>query len=130
MNIQSSARLSELRKKLLNLYATSPDDLSPFLSSGPLMKGTVYPLRRKCSNPSCRCARGERHETIVLTANVGGKTRLWSLPEESREVFRQRTESYRRYRAARARWIEERHQRQKEILGVIDAIAKERTQSP
>lgn len=104
--------------------------MAVFLSSDPLVKGTVYTLRRKCYKPTCRCARGERHETLVLTASVGGKKRLWSLPEDRREEIRRGTENYRRFRQARARWIQAHRRRQKEILDVVDAIAKERTPSP
>lgn len=122
--------LSQLRQKLLALQHPAPDELGTFLGSHPLIKGTVYTLRRKCSKPSCRCARGERHETVVLTASIGGKTRLWTIPEERIEEIRQRTESYRRFRQARARLAKEYAKRQAGMLRLIDAIEKIRTQTP
>jgi hypothetical protein len=122
--------LSQLRKKLLELFHPAQEDLGPFLSSHPLVKGTVYTLRRKCSKSSCRCARGEHHETVVLTASIAGKTRLWTIPEERIEEIRQWAEHYRRFRQARARFLKDCAKRQAEMLCLIDAIEKIRTQQP
>ena len=125
-----SGRLSQLRQELIQLGHSPIDDLAVFLSNRPLVKGTVYPLRRKCFKPSCRCARGALHETIVLTANIQGKTRLWTIPEDQIQEIRQRTEHYRRFRKARASFIKKAAQRQAETLRLIDAIREIRTQQP
>lgn len=122
--------LSRLRSELLKLYRSDPHDLSPFLSSQTLTKGTVYTLRRKCSKPTCRCTRGELHENIVLTASFGGKTRLWTIPEDRIEEIRQQTGSYRQFRRARAHFIKEYARRQARLLRLIDAIEKNRIQAP
>lgn len=122
--------LSELRQKLLEFHNPAADDLAPFLSIHPLVKGTVYTLRRKCSKPSCRCARGERHETVVLTASLAGKTRLWTIPPERIAEIQERTESYRRFRKARAAFLKKCAQRQVELLRLLDAVEKIRTQQP
>lgn len=95
-----------------------------------MVKGTVYTLRRKCSKPSCRCATGQKHETTVLTARVNGKMRLWQVPEDRLKELRDRTEIYRQFRKARARLIKEHQKRQREMLRVIDVIAKARTRQP
>jgi hypothetical protein len=123
-------RLSQFRQRLIELGQSCREELDPFFSDQPLIKGTLYPLRRKCSKASCRCARGEQHETIVLTASIGGKTRLWTIPEDRIEEIRQRTKLYREFRQARARFLKDWAKRQKEILLVIDAIEKIRTQTP
>lgn len=130
MGIQTTTELSQLRKGLIDLYRGSLNDLGPFLSDRPMVKGTVYPLRRKCAKPSCRCARGERHETMVLTASIGGKTRLWTITEDRLDEIRQRTEQYRQFRRARARFLKECGKRQAEMLRLIDAIEKARTRQP
>lgn len=124
------ADLSELRKKLIEIYQGSLEELGPFLSDRPMIRGTVYPLRRKCAKSWCRCARGERHETVVLTANIGGKTRLWTLPEERRDEVRTQAEQYRQFRKARARLMKTLGRRQREMLRLIDAIGKIRIQTP
>ena len=125
-----SRQLSQLRQELIQLGHLSTDDLAVFLSNRPLIKGTVYPLRRKCSKPSCRCARGALHETIVLTANLQGKTRLWTIPEDQIPSVRLQTEAYRRFRKARSAFIKKAARRQAEMLRLIDAIREIRTQQP
>jgi hypothetical protein len=121
---------SRLRQRLLELHGPGSEELAPFLSERPMVKGTVYTLRRKCSKPSCRCMTGQRHEMTALTARVNGKMRLWSVPEERLEELRDHTEIYRQFRKARARLIKEQRKRQREMLCVIDAIAKVRTRQP
>ena len=104
--------------------------MAPFLSDHPLIKGTVYSLRRTCGKPSCRCARGERHVSVVLTASVNGKTRLWTLAEDRLTEVREGTQAYRRFRQNRAALVKRMTQRQAELLVVIDAIEKARTRQP
>jgi hypothetical protein len=128
--MQKRLDLSRLRQKLLELHRSSPDELASFLSDHPLTKGTVYTLCRKCSKPSCRCARGQRHETVVLTASVAGKTRLWTIPQERLEEIRQRTRRYRAFRQARLGFVKECARRQSAMLGLIDAVEKARTRQP
>src|SRR5215469_15540325 len=43
------------------------------------LRGSLTVLRRRCGGAGCRCARGELHETPVLSYKQGGKTRLLSL---------------------------------------------------
>ena len=121
---------SALRQRLRELHGPRPEELGPFLSDRPMVKGTVYTLRRKCSKPSCRCATGQRHESTVLTARINGKMRLWQVPEDRLEELQDRTEAYRQFRKARARLIKEQRKRQEEMLRVIDTIAKARTRQP
>jgi hypothetical protein len=125
-----SREFSQLRQELIQLYPSSIDELAPFLASRPLVKGTVYPLRRRCFKLSCRCARGALHETIVLTASIGGKTRLWTLTDDRIQEIRQQTEHYRRFRKARTAFIEKIAQRQAKALRLIAAIEKIRTRQP
>ena len=123
-------QLSELRQKLIELCQVSRDDLGVFLSDHPLVRGTVYTLRRKCSKPSCRCAQGERHASVVLTANIKGKTQLWTIAQDRVEELRERTEAYRQFRKARASFLKQWGQRQAAMLRMIDAIGKARTRQP
>jgi hypothetical protein len=130
MRIQPAPRLSHLRKRFIDLSPISAEESAVFLSDEALVKGTFYPLRRKCSKPGCRCARGALHETMVLTARVGGRTRLWSIPTEEREDIRLGTERYRRFREARVRLLKECDRRREEILGVVEEIERLRIREP
>jgi hypothetical protein len=56
--------------------------------------------------------------------------RLWQVAEDRLEELRNRTEIYRQFRKARTRLIKENWKRQREMLRVIDAIAKARTRQP
>ena len=120
------ADFSRLRQKLRELAYAAPQQVGLFLESGPLIKGSVYTLRRRCSKPSCRCTRGEKHETVVMTASIDGKTRLWMLSDDQIPELRRRTERYRQFRLARAQLVKG----QRETLRLIDAIEKARTRQP
>ena len=122
--------LAQLRQELIQLGQVPRDDLAVFLSDHPLVRGTVYTLRRKCSKPSCRCAQGERHASVVLTANIKGKTRLWTIAQDRVEELRERTEAHRQFRKARAAFLKQCAQRQSAMLRLIDAIGKGRTRQP
>lgn len=122
--------LSRLRQRLLKLYPAAGEQLAPFLSGRPLIRGTVYTLRRKCGKPSCRCARGERHKTVVLTASIGGKTRLWTIPAERIDEIRERTEAYRRFRQSRDAFMKKLAEHQAEMLRLINTLGKIRTKQP
>ena len=126
--MQNKRELSRLRQRLRELATAMTEDLGPFLSNYPLRRGTVYTLRRKCSKPSCRCARGQLHEAVVLTASVSGKTRLWTIPKEDIETVRQETERYRQFRKSRAALAKRLAHRQAEMLRIIDAIGRMRVQ--
>ena len=125
-----SHRLSRLRQKLTRLYHPPLHPLAHFLDGHPLARGTLYTLRRKCAKPSCRCARGRRHETLVLTATISGKTRLWTIPADRSEEFRQLTEHYRQFRKARSDFLKDCAQHQAQMLRLIDGIEKLRRVEP
>lgn len=127
---RGAKEISHLRQKLLELYHPAREDLAPFLAEHPLVKGTVYTLRRKCSKLSCRCAQGQVHETVVLTASIAGKTRLWTIPWERIEELRERTRRYRLFRQARSRLLKACAKRQAEMRRLIDAIERIRTRTP
>ena len=122
--------LAQLRQNLIQLCQVPRDDLGVFLSDHPLVRGTVYTLRRKCSKPSCRCAQGERHASVVLTANIKGRTQLWTIAQDRVKELRERTEAYRQFRKARSAFLKQWVQRQAAILRLIDAIGKARTKQP
>ncbi|MEK7361029.1 MAG: DUF6788 family protein [Pseudomonadota bacterium] len=100
-----------------------PGKLLPvFLEGYPLVRGTVYPLRRRCGKPNCRCARGKLHETTVLSASISGRSRLWTVPSDQVEKMSKLTKRYQRFRTARADFVK----LYTKMLRAIDAIEKVR----
>lgn len=64
-----------------------------------VVRGTLTTFRRRCGKASCRCARGEGHESPALTYTEAGRTKTLTLrPSEVAEV----TAALARYEAARA----------------------------
>jgi hypothetical protein len=91
-----------------------------------MVKGNVYPLRRKCGKAYCRCAHGQPHVTLVHSTNVEGKTRLWAVPKERIEELQLLTGRYRRFRSARAEFVK----LYVAMLRIIDELEKIRKREP
>jgi hypothetical protein len=87
---------------------------------------TTLELARKCGKPSCACAEGPLHRSMVLSWSHQGKTRLMTIPPEKLDRVRANSEQYLRYRRARAR-VTEIHQH---ILKWLDQIEKLRREKP
>ena len=61
-----------------------------------LLKGSLNQVYRKCGNPNCRCARGEKHGPFyLLTWNEGGKTRSRHIPRDQASKVKKMTANYR-----------------------------------
>lgn len=60
----------------------------------PFVQASLSITKKRCGNPSCRCAReGPIHESALLTWKEGGRTRTLYVPLELRQEA--------------ARWVEE-----------------------
>lgn len=117
-------RLSSLRSELAQVQRQLATLLEDCFGRGPLLPGSLYTLRRKCGKPNCRCARGELHESTVLSYRGQGRPRNISPSPEQIDTLRQLTEDYRRVRQARAQVV--RWQRQ--LLKLMDALEDARVQ--
>lgn len=111
-------RTRRLRQSLLGLHARAGVLLEVFLASEPLVRGSVYELRRRCGRPSCRCARGALHPVMVLSVSEQGRTRLRAIPQDRLAKLRELTQRYRRFRRTRARLV----QVQRAMLAAIDQL--------
>ncbi len=69
-----------------------------------LVRGSVITHRHRCGKPTCRCAAGELHESVVLSYSENGRTRFLMLPPELVGAVRRATE---RYRSRKVRLLEE-----------------------
>ena len=58
----------------------------------PLIRGSVYNLRRKCGKDVCRCQDGFLHESWVLSIPENGHKRMRVIPEGRRMQWQSMTE--------------------------------------
>jgi hypothetical protein len=118
--------LSRLRQELQKLIAELDRSLKAVFGRTPLVKGSVYEIARKCGKPSCACAGGQLHKSMVLSWSDQGKTRLKSVPAQRLEELRHKSEDYQRFRRARAQVTVI----SKQMLTVIDRIEMLRREEP
>ena len=119
-------RLSRMRQSLREL-AKEIEQLVPiFAERHPLVKGTVYEQRRKCGKPSCHCATGEPHRSMILSRSEEGRTRLIAIPSGHLKDLQVLTGRYQRFRRARARL----GQIYKKMILLIDQLEEARRREP
>ena len=119
-------KLSQQRSALRQTIERLGQTLEIAFERDPLVKGNVYELARKCGKPSCACAEGPLHRSMVLSWSERGKTRLLSIPVQRVEELRRKSERYLRFRAARAQVTV----RCRQILALLDRIEKLRLEKP
>jgi hypothetical protein len=132
MGIQKKSereRFSRLRQTLLQLAGEIEGLVKPLFSDRPVMKGTVYELKRKCGKPGCKCARGELHTRMVLSASEGGKTRLQVIPHGSLGEVQQKVRRYQEFRRVRAR-LGEIYRKMLTVIDEMEAMRREVLPSP
>ncbi len=74
--------------------------------------------------------RGQLHSSIVLTASLSGKTKLWTIPPDCLQEIRESTKAYREFRQAQRGLLKEIDQRRKQMQSVVAAIEKIRLRQP
>jgi hypothetical protein len=132
MGIQKKSereRFSRLRQTLLQLAGEMEGLVKPLFSDRPVMKGTVYELKRKCGKPGCKCARGELHTRMVLSASEGGKTRLQVIPHGSLGEVQEKVRRYQEFRRVRAR-LGEIYRKMLTVMDEMEAMRREELPSP
>lgn len=61
-----------------------------------LLKGSLNKVYRRCGNPNCKCARGEKHGPFyLLTWSEGGKTQSRHIPREKAVQVEEMIANYR-----------------------------------
>jgi len=131
MGIQSKAakeKFSRLRHSLVQLLDEMRGLIEPFFSDRPVIKGTVYELKRKCGKPGCKCAQGELHARMVVSASEGGRTRLRAIPRGFLVETQQRVKRYQELRRARARVVEI-HRQMLKLIDEMEAMRREEVSS-
>jgi hypothetical protein len=127
MGIQARSnreRFSRLRQSLLHLAQEVRQLVEPFFSDRPVMKGSVYELRRRCGKPGCKCAQGELHASMVVSASERGKTRLQVIPHGFLVEVQNKVRGYQELRRARARLVEI-HRKMLTFMDEMEAMRRE-----
>ena len=119
-------KLSRQRQTLRELLEDLEKAVNVAFGRAPMVKGNVYELARKCGKPTCACARGGLHRSMVLTWSHEGKSKLLSIPSGRLTELQKKSEEYLRFREARARVT----QICKKIVEVLDRIENLRREEP
>lgn len=132
MSIQPKAnkrKFSQLRQSLVQLSDEVRQLVGPFISNKPVIKGSVYELKRKCGKPGCKCAHGELHRRMVVSASERGKTKLRVIPRGFLMEVENKVQGYQKLRRARARLVEV-HKKILRIMDEMEAMRREEVPSP
>jgi hypothetical protein len=117
-NNENRQKFSGLRLSLRKLSDEARKLIEPSFSDKPVIKGSVYELKRKCGKPGCKCAQGELHSRMVLSASEKGKTRLRVIPHGFLVEVKIKVRRYQELRRARSRLVEV----QREMIRVMDEM--------
>ncbi len=117
---------SALRKQIQERQRQAAGLLRMFKQRLPLIRGSVYKLRRKCGKLVCRCQEGHLHESWVLSVPEKGCKRMSAVPRGKRLRWQSMTDRYRRFRHARAKLVK----LFAEVIKWVDELERERTVSP
>jgi hypothetical protein len=117
-------KFSQLRQSLGRLAGEIRGLVEPCFSDKPVIKGTVYELKRRCGKPGCKCARGELHAQMVVSASEEGKTRLQVIPRGYLVEVQEKVGRYQALRHARAR-LGAIHQKMLEVMDAMEAMRRE-----
>jgi len=131
MGIQKKAereKFSQLRQTLLHLAREIEGLVKPFFSDLPVIRGTVYELKRRCGKPGCKCARGELHTRMVVSASEKGKTRLQVIPHGSLVEIQAKVRRYQELRRVRAR-MGEIYRKMLKVMDEMEAMRREEVSS-
>ena len=127
MSIQKRAnrqKFSRLRRSLVRLYEEAGRLIEPFSSDKPVIKGSVYELKRKCGKPGCKCTRGELHRSMVVSDSEKGRKTLRVIPRGFLVDVRNKVRRYRRLRRARAGLVEV-HGKMLRVMDEMEAMRRE-----
>jgi len=117
-------KFSQLRQYLRNLADQLNQLIDPFFSQKPVIKGSVYELKRKCGKRGCKCVQGELHSRMVVSASEKGKTRLSVIPRGFLVEVQIKVRGYQDLRRARARVVEV-HKKMLQVLDEMEAMRRE-----
>ena len=122
-------RFSQLRQSLAGLSNQVRQAAEPFFSDKPVIKGSAYELKTKCGKPGCKCAKGQLHSRMVLSASEKGKTKLRAIPHGFLVEVQTKVRRYQELRRARARLVQV-HKEMLKVMDQIEAMRREEMPAP
>jgi len=117
-------KFSQLRQSLRRLTKEIRQVGEPFFSDKPVIKGSVYELKTKCGKPGCKCAKGQLHHRMVVSASEKGKTKLRAIPHGFLVEVQTKVRRYQELRRVRVRLIEV-HKKMLQVIDEMEAIRRE-----
>ena len=123
-NSENSQKFSRLRQSLRRLSDEARKLIEPSFSDKPVIKGSVYELKRKCGKPGCKCTQGELHSRMVLSASEKGKTRLRVIPHGFLVQVQIKVRRYQELRRARSRLVEV-HRKMIRVMDEMEVMRRE-----
>jgi len=123
-NTTDKRKFSQLRHSLRRLSDEVRQLINPSFSDKPVIKGSVYELKRKCGKAGCKCARGELHSRMVISASEKGKTSLRVIPHGFLVEIQIKVRRYQELRHARARLVEV-HRKMLRVIDEMGAMRRE-----
>jgi hypothetical protein len=121
---ENRQKFSHLRQSLKRLSDEASKLIEPSFSDKPVVKGSVYELKRKCGKPGCKCAQGELHSRMVLSASEMGKTRLRVIPHGFLVEVKIKVRRYQELRRARSRLVEV-HRKMIRVMDEMEVMRRE-----
>lgn len=73
----------------------SRSKLKPLISRGEMLHATLSLRRQVCGRPGCKCLRGEKHLTLILSRRLGGKVEQLYVPKPMEAEVREWLDRYR-----------------------------------
>lgn len=131
MGIQTRAdrqKFSRLRQSLIHLAYEIRELIKPFFSDKPVIKGSLYELKRKCGKPGCKCTQGQLHSSMVVSSSEKGKTRLQIIPQGLLVEVQSKVRRYQNLRRRRRR-LGEVYNKMLEVMDEMEARRREGVRS-
>ncbi len=123
-NTTDKKKFSQLRHSLRRLSDEVRQLINPFFSDKPVVKGSVYELKTQCGKPGCKCAQGELHSRMVVSASEKGKTILRVIPRGLLVEVQGKVRRYQELRRARAQVVE-MHKKMLQVMDEMEAMRRE-----
>ena len=68
------------RRQLSDRERSARSRSTQILYDGDLIAGSLVTMKHTCGKKGCRCARGEKHQSLYLALNLKGKRKMISIP--------------------------------------------------